>query len=121
MIATDQVELPMLDLSTNPKASTWVWHEFVQEYSVKTELNYKQCRALADKWMLLSHRSPEWGALMRAKFAMHQFVHPNISDGHRTYKELRHLLTNGQTPSQPWTDEINKLNYALLTQRLIGK
>ncbi len=88
---------------------------------MKTDLNYKQCRALADKWLLLNPSAPEWNALIRARFEQNQFVRPGIDEGRRTFKELRALFLNGQTPSKVWCDEINKLNYMLLTQRLTGK
>lgn len=87
---------------------------------MKTDLNYKQCRALADKWLLLSYRSPEWKLLMQAKADI-----TNINLGSYgaayLYKDLRQLFLNGQIPNKFWCDEINKLNYELLTQRLTGK
>ena len=87
---------------------------------MKTDLNYKQCRALADKWLLLSHRSPEWKLWMQATSDTVDIGLDSFAAAY-LYKELRQLFLNGQTPSKVWCDEINKLNYELLTQRLTGK
>lgn len=85
---------------------------------MKTDLNAKQCRELADKWLMLSRRSEGWMRLVRAMAELTGYP-PAANFGAATtavvHRDLLHALTEGNVR------KINELNLIVITRRLTGE
>ncbi len=83
-----------------------------------TQLNRTECRALADKWLMLSRRSEGWLRLVQAMAEIEGYPSnvgisaPSMSIVQRV---LMHTLTTGDTTT------INQLNLVVITRRLTGE